>query len=112
MIKGANPIGYQEDYLEAAGHILICHPNLVVKTSELNREELGKLVHHVFLCICRLVSEKNIYINAFSQQLENFHKHHKKWGGGGGGGEGEHVSLSTFLLFFKYVWQSSIKRTT
>ena len=102
MIKGANPIGYQEDYLEAAGHILICHPNLVVKTSELNREELGKLVHHVFLCICRLVSEKNIYINAFSQQLENFHKHHKKWAGWGGG-EGEHVSLSTFLLFFKYV---------
>lgn len=58
MIRGANPIGYQEDYLEAAGHILICHPNLVVKTSEVNREELGKLVHHVFLCICRLVSEK------------------------------------------------------
>ena len=97
-MKGANPIGYQEDYLEAAGHILLCHPNLVVKTSELNREELGKLVHHVFLCICRLVSEKNIYINAFSQQLENFHKHHKKWAGGGRGGEGEHVSLLTFLL--------------
>ena len=58
MIKGANPIGYQEDYLEAAGHILICRPNLVVKTIEVNREELGKLVHHVFLCICRLVSEK------------------------------------------------------
>ena len=108
MIKGANPIGYQEDYLEAAGHILLCHPNLVVKTSEVNREELGKLVHHVFLCICRLVSEKNIYINAFSQQLENFHKHHKKWAGA----EGEQVSLLTFLLFLKYAWQSSIKRTT
>ena len=98
MIKGANPNGYQEDYLEAAGRILICHANLVVKTSEVNREELGKLVHHVFLCICRLVSEK-IYINAFSQQLENFHKHHKKWARG----EGEQVSLLTFLLFFKYV---------
>lgn len=76
MIKGANPIGYQEDYLEAAGHILICHPNLVVKTSELNREELGKLVHHVFLCIW-LVSKKNIHKHII-QQLENCKKHHKK----------------------------------
>ena len=98
MIKGANPIGYQEDYLEAAGHILICHPNLVVKTSELNREELGKLVHHVFLCICRLVSEKNIYINAFSQQLENFHKHHKKWAGGGGRESTFHYQRFCFFL--------------
>ena len=99
MIKCANPIGYQEDYLEAAGHILLCHPNLVVKTSEVNREELGKLVHHVFLCICRLVSEKiYIYINAFSQQLENFHKHHKKWAGGGGGRACFIINVFAFFL--------------
>lgn len=98
-MKGANPIGYQEDYLEAAGHILLCHPNLVVKTSEVNREELGKLVHHVFLCICRLVSEKKyIYISAFSQQLENFHKHHKKWAGGGGGGRARFI-INVFAFF-------------
>ena len=87
MNKCANPIGHQEGYLEAAGQILICHPNLVVKINEVNREELGKLVHHVFLCICRLVTKK-ISINAFSQQLEN----------GQGERESPRFAINVFLL--------------